>query len=436
MVGFLYVREQMRKEGKQVKQTMKRQIAFYTTCGLLVVAILGGSGYVQAETTVPHVLKDGAITADRLNDNFNAVTDALNEVPAGPPGPQGTVGPAGPQGFAGPQGSQGPAGLKGPEGRQGDIGDTGPAGAQGIQGLQGPAGAQGPEGIQGPAGPVGTVGPLGPVGPQGEKGDVGLGGARGPQGERGPVGPAGPQGPVGSPDTGDRVREKFFYGMSCINPMNPNDIMVKVGSLCVDKYEASVFTLGNGRGTQYGVIKDDYPESFPDNGNWTTPLFAVSMPGVIPSRHITWFQAQQACALNGKRLLTSAEWQMATAGTPDPEKDDGEANCAISSSLAQTGARTTCKSNYDVHDMVGNLSEWVADWIQHNDTDAGSVSTAPYGQDGIYSVNEATPKGDRFPAAVARGGHFTSATVAGNFAFTASVSPSYSHEKFGFRCGR
>jgi formylglycine-generating enzyme required for sulfatase activity len=219
--------------------------------------------------------------------------------------------------------------------------------------------------------------------------------------------------------------------------MNPEDIMVKVGPLCIDKFEASVFTLANGRGTQYGVVKDDYPNSFPDNGNWTTPLFAVSKEGVIPSRHVTWFQAQQACAANGKRLLTSAEWQMAAAGTPDIDKDDGEANCATASSVAQTGSRSTCKSNFGVHDMVGNLSEWVSDWMQNNgNSDDGAVSTPEYGQDGIYSINEATPKESRFPSAVVRGGHFTGATVSGVFSLSASVSPAYSHEKFGFRCGR
>jgi formylglycine-generating enzyme required for sulfatase activity len=147
--------------------------------------------------------------------------------------------------------------------------------------------------------------------------------------------------------------------------------------LCVDKFEASVFTLPTGKGTQYGVMKDDYPSSFPDNGNWTTPLFAVSVPNAVPSRHVTWFQAQQGCALSGKRLLSNAEWQMAASGTPDMGKDDGVADCAISSTLAQTGSRTTCKSNFGVHDMVGNLSEWVGDWFQSNaKADGGSVSTA------------------------------------------------------------
>ncbi len=73
-----------------------------------------------------------------------------------------------------------------------------------------------------------------------------------------------------------------------------NDVMVKVGPLCVDKYEASVWSSANGTGTQYGAGIDDYPAGFPDTGNWTTQLYAISRVGVTPSRYITWFQAQQA----------------------------------------------------------------------------------------------------------------------------------------------
>jgi hypothetical protein len=44
-------------------------------------------------------------------------------------------------------------------------------------------------------------------------------------------------------------------------------------------------------------------------------LFAVSLPGVLPSGGISWFQAQQACKNARKRLPTNAEWQAAVMGT-------------------------------------------------------------------------------------------------------------------------
>jgi hypothetical protein len=72
----------------------------------------------------------------------------------------------------------------------------------------------------------------------------------------GAVGPKGDKGDSGSPDTADQVRAKFFAGTAC--PGNdPADIMVKVGSICLDKYEASVWNASNS--TQYGVSGADYP---------------------------------------------------------------------------------------------------------------------------------------------------------------------------------
>src|SRR6185503_1271999 len=112
---------------------------------------------------------------------------------------------------------------------------------------------------------------------------------------------------------------------------SPNDVMVRVGPLCVDKYEASVWSNPRGTGTQYPQSDPRFPATFPVNGNWTEPLYAVSKPGVYPARFLTWFQAQQACALSGKRLLTNAEWQMAAAGTPDPGvAGNGTATCNTS----------------------------------------------------------------------------------------------------------
>jgi formylglycine-generating enzyme required for sulfatase activity len=217
-----------------------------------------------------------------------------------------------------------------------------------------------------------------------------------------------------------------------------NDVMVKVGNLCVDKYEASIWSNADGTGIVYGVFSGQtaYPSSFPETGNWTAPLYAVSRAGVLPSTNITWFQAQQACALSGKRLLTNAEWQMAAAGTPD------DTNCNVSSgAVANTGANASCVSNYQVNDMVGNAREWVADWIQGNTTpwapSTGNAGTG-YGSDGMNGVNPAALQGggQNFPSAIFRGGRYYSGTGAGVFDLDASRAPSYTLTDIGFRCAR
>jgi formylglycine-generating enzyme required for sulfatase activity len=228
-----------------------------------------------------------------------------------------------------------------------------------------------------------------------------------------------------------------------------SDIMVPVGPLCVDKYEASVWSIASGTGTQYGANSDNYPAGFPDTGNWSTPLYAVSKPGVTPSRHITWFQAQQACALSGKRLLTNAEWQMAAAGTPD----DTDCNIDGAGPVA-TGASADCTSKWGANDMVGNVWEWVGDWMQGPDGDSATeaqewapdaypVLTSDYGDDLALSVNEAYPF-NGFPAALSRGGGYPDTAIinpafdtdSGVFAILASDDPSSTLGSRGFRCAR
>jgi len=217
-----------------------------------------------------------------------------------------------------------------------------------------------------------------------------------------------------------------------------SDVMVKVGPLCVDKYEASVWSNADGTGTQYGTATDNYPGGFPANGNWTAPLYAVSKAGVLPSASLTWFQAQQACALSGKRLLTNAEWQMAASGTPD------NSNCNVSGGApANTGANASCVSKYQVNDMVGNVWEWVGDWMQGNTNpwapSIGGAAGTGYGSDLMHGTNPAVYQGagsTNLPAALFRGGSFNDNASVGVFALNASHAPSDSDYSIGFRCAR
>jgi len=234
-----------------------------------------------------------------------------------------------------------------------------------------------------------------------------------------------------------------------------------VGPVCVDKYEASVWTLPTtspslvkkvqagkatledlmrAGATQLGCAGPPYsetpfPESFPDDGNWTEPAYAISIPGVLPTTCASWFQAEQACRLSGKRLLTNQEWQAAAASTPDPGTDDAMSDCNIGRPFAQaltpTGSRGKCVSRWGVYDMVGNAAEYVADWGEQATTCALWLS----GDSSCVGGNSA----EGLPAATLRGGSFSDedgGTKAGVFSVRMTDSPYYAVGTHGFRCGR
>jgi formylglycine-generating enzyme required for sulfatase activity len=250
----------------------------------------------------------------------------------------------------------------------------------------------------------------------------------------------------------------FFLSVepSFAQPSNPGGggcpvNMVPVGDICIDEFEASVWSLppkGNGapQGTQFGATSDDYPCM--NNGNDCSatalnPIYAASAPGVIPARFMTWFQAQQACLNVGKRLPTNAEWQGAAAGTPtdyEPGPDNGVDDCNTSAvgAIAPTGSRSNCVSNFGVFDMVGNVTERVSDWTQDNsDIDGDDELPAEYGGDASFGIDEASPEADRFPGAILRGGPFSiPGTVSGVFAHDAALGPTRTGRGIGFRCAR
>jgi hypothetical protein len=227
------------------------------------------------------------------------------------------------------------------------------------------------------------------------------------------------------------------------------DGMLPVGDACVDRFEASAWSDPGCEGTQYGADgKDDYPATFPDSGAFALPVYACSKAGVRPSRSITWFQAQQACAASGKRLCADAEWQTAAAGTPD-----ADSACRIdpfAGTPAVIDASTACTSAWGVADLVGNASEWTASlrvsgkkWVQSTTYALTDAWPAGYGdgQDVTAGVNgyaaRETDDGTYskgLPAAVVRGGSYLDGKAAGVFHMDWTRSPAEALPTLGFRC--
>jgi formylglycine-generating enzyme required for sulfatase activity len=181
-----------------------------------------------------------------------------------------------------------------------------------------------------------------------------------------------------------------------------------------------------------GAGSDDYAPCTGTGQNCANDIYAVSLPSVIPSAFITWFQAQEACANAGKRLPTSAEWQVGANGTPDPGPDNRTTDCnTLTGSASLTGARSACVSARGAFDMVGNLEEWVADWVPLSTECPGWGGIS----DDLMCLSGASESGIG-PGALLRGGDFRIGSSAGPFTVVGTGVPYTSRVFIGLRCVR
>jgi len=229
---------------------------------------------------------------------------------------------------------------------------------------------------------------------------------------------------------------------------------VPAGTVCLDRYEATVWRVPNptttngplvrkiqlgiatavdlasGGATQLGVEGDDYAPCTDNGQSCAGDIYAVSLPSEVPSAHITWFQAQEACVSSGKRLPTSAEWQVGAAGTPNPGPDNRATDCnSASNVVSATGSRSACLSARGAFDMAGNLEEWVADWAPLSTVCTGWGGLS---DDRMCLAGASTDLGG--PGALTRGGSFVDGTGAGPLAVVAGRRPSVTFGFIGFRC--
>lgn len=121
-------------------------------------------------------------------------------------------------------------------------------------------------------------------------------------------------------------------------PTCPPD-MALVGTVCVDRYEASLDADGAAR----------------------------SVAGVLPTTGLDFNEAVAACAKAGKHLCHDSEWVANCHGHVWPWGDEPPApgQCALPgdggpTALAPTGTYPTCASPEGVYDLSGNAWEWIA----------------------------------------------------------------------------
>lgn len=168
----------------------------------------------------------------------------------------------------------------------------------------------------------------------------------------------------------------------------------------------------------------------------------VSESEVYPWTYVTFHQAKELCAKRGMRLPSSDEWYEGVLGTPV----DGA--CNVDGGIAQAGEKGACVSARGVHDLVGNVWEWVdaevtdgvfedrmlpeEGYVTEVDTHGVATETAVrpsemYDGDYFWSSNQGT-------YAMMRGGYHGSGDDAGLYTVHAETAPSFSSQAIGFRC--
>jgi formylglycine-generating enzyme required for sulfatase activity len=138
----------------------------------------------------------------------------------------------------------------------------------------------------------------------------------------------------------------------------------------IDRYEVTVL--------QYRECVEQGACSLPAADDYCN--YALAGREYHPVNCVSWDQANTYCAWAGKRLPTEAEWEKAARGTDDRLypwgdatatcqyaviNDGGGDGCGTDGTLP-VGSRPAGVSPYGIHDLAGNVLEWVADWYDYS----------------------------------------------------------------------
>jgi formylglycine-generating enzyme len=227
--------------------------------------------------------------------------------------------------------------------------------------------------------------------------------------------------------------------------------MALVQRFCIDRFEADLVSPD----ADGGLAK------FPPNQRPATGVrFAArSVPGVLPQAYISRVEAAAACANAGKRLCSMKEWRRTCEGQLRTKYPYGEHHVAgvcnnekghllsirygsnpshwkyenfndpsldaTPGFLARTGEYEGCTTPEGVHDLVGNLHEWVSDMV-----DADLVEKLEAEE--VERHNQPWKEGN----GVFMGGFFSTADQHGPGCMFTTIAhePTYHDYSIGFRC--
>jgi len=194
----------------------------------------------------------------------------------------------------------------------------------------------------------------------------------------------------------------------------------------LDSFYLDTFEVTNGRFAKFvEAIQSEPPWGFADQ---ETPVVHAEKP----VRWVNWLEATGYCLWAGKRLPTEAEWEKAARGTEGrtyPWGNDlptaGHAVFGLkegADTVAPIGNRDQGRSSYGIHDLAGNLYEWVADWY-----DETFYTTQP----------TVDPRGPvEGTVKVQRGGSYINGPYRLRSAFRTKSDPTEHDAHVGFRCAQ
>ena len=194
----------------------------------------------------------------------------------------------------------------------------------------------------------------------------------------------------------------------------------------LDSFYLDTFEVTNGRFAKFvEAIQSEPPWGFADQ---ETPVAHAEQP----VRWVNWLEATGYCLWAGKRLPTEAEWEKAARGTEGRTYPWGNdlptAVHAVfglkegADTVAPIGNRDQGRSPYGIHDLAGNLYEWVADWY-----DETFYTTQP-------TVNPRGPV--EGTVKVQRGGSYINGPYRLRSSFRTKGDPTEHDAHVGFRCAQ